>query len=459
MLNLSRLVSAEGNEHAVRIVAAADSETAWEIMDDQGVSTGVATKALVSVMEEALTTGVSWKYVVLRICEMVNAQFPEQHPQAEGPYDRVVFSQDQKDFAAFPVREEDGEVTLQAGRTSLVREGNQYTIMPLGSHEVVFSKIITTATVRQVSGFRSILQLRENIHLPEEGALAFLSHEALYQWPIALSDELRSCMDEFAKSPFIRPSDEQESTEEIARICKEEKAICLYNGVSEKCLRIASVSFDDSESVTVALREVWKEAEVLAGSYHLLALKASPGELLHHGLRITFNVDKEEQDLPLDGSGIVQVGDRAIITLRNNGDAVIYVSVFDINARGKISLLSTSWPKGIRLEPQENYELGVNKLSNQRRGLKMSWPKGFPADVKGPIPESLICMVTSVPVDLRALELQRRGQKRSDPSQLEKLAYQLSYGQGRDMDPEDRTILWDKVRVPFLLQGEVPSSR
>lgn len=204
-----------------------------------------------------------------------------------------------------------------------------------------------------------------------------------------------------------------------------------------------------------ALKEVRKQAEVLAGSYHLLALKTSPTEVLHHSLQITFN--KEDQDLPLDGSGIVHVGDRVIITLHNHGDCEIYVSVFDINASGKITLVSTSWPRGICIEPKGKYELGVNNFSIQRRRLKMSWPKGFPADVEGPIPESFICMVTSKPVDLRALELQRRGRLRNDPSQLEKPAYQLSYGQGRDMDTEDegQTILWDKVRVPFLLQREV----
>ncbi|KUL82056.1 hypothetical protein ZTR_10676 [Talaromyces verruculosus] len=455
ILDLPQLTDVEGNDHAVRIVAAADSETAWEIMDDQGVSTGVATKALVSVMDEALSNGVSWKYAVMRMSEMVNAQCPEQHPHAEGPYDRVIFSQDQKDFAALVVQEENGEVVLQGGRASLVREGNQYTIMPRHSHEIIDSELITTATVRQVTGFRSILQLHDDVHLPKDGALAFLSHEALYQWPIALAGDLHSYTEIFEKSRFIRPSDGQERTEEIAQIYQEGKTICLDRGVGEKRLRIASVGFDDSDSMAAALKEVRKQAEVLAGSYHLLALQTSPTEVLHHSLQITFN--KEDQDLPLDGSGIVHVGDRVIITLHNHGDCEICVSVFDINASGKITLVSTSWPRGICLEPNGKYELGVNNFSNQRRGLKMSWPKGFPTDVEGPIPESFICMVTSKPVDLRALELQRRGQLRNDPSQLEKLAYQLSYGQGRDMDTEDegQTILWDKVRVPFLLQREV----
>jgi hypothetical protein len=44
MLGLSKLVSAEGIEHAVRIVAAADSETAWETIDDLGVSAALPPK-------------------------------------------------------------------------------------------------------------------------------------------------------------------------------------------------------------------------------------------------------------------------------------------------------------------------------------------------------------------------------------------------------------------------------
>ena len=256
ILDVSQLVDVEGNDHAVRIVAAADSETAWEIMDDQGVSTGVATKALVSVMDEALSADVSWKYAVMRMSEMVNAQCPEQHPHAEGPYDRVIFSQDKKEFAALVVQEENGEVVLQGGRASLVREGNQYTIMPFRSHEVIADELITTATVRQVSGFRSILQLRDNVHLPEEGALAFLSHEALYQWPIALADDLRSYAEIFEISRFIRPSDGQEHTEEIAQIYQEGKTICLDSAGGEKRLRIAAVGFDDSDSMAAALKQV-----------------------------------------------------------------------------------------------------------------------------------------------------------------------------------------------------------
>ncbi|KUL81418.1 hypothetical protein ZTR_09658 [Talaromyces verruculosus] len=463
ILDLSQLIDVEGNDHAVRIVAAADSETAWEIMDDQDVSTGVATKALVSVMDEALSTGVSWKYAVMRMSEMVNAQCPEQHPHAEGPYDRVIFSQDQKDFAALVVQEENGEVVLQGGRASLVREGNRYTIMPLHSHEIIDSELITTATVRQVTGFRSILQLHDDVHLPKEGALAFLSHEALYQWPIALAEDLHSHTEIFETSRFIRPSDGKERTEGIAHIYKEGKTICLDSGVGEKRLRIASVGFDDSDSMTDALTQVRNQTDVLARGCHLLALKAKSDELLPHDLRVTFEVNKEDQGLPLDGSGVVQVGDRAIITLHNHGDSEVYVSVFDINAVGRISHLSRSSPWGRRIRPQEKYELGVNDLSKQRRGLEMSWPKGFPADVNQPIPESFICMITSEPVDLRDLSRERRGERRSDPSQLEKLAYQLTYGQGRDCagEREDRSIQWDAVRVPFLLQkdvGQVPDS-
>jgi hypothetical protein len=329
--------------------------------------------------------------------------------------------------------------------------------MPLDSHEVISSKIIATAKVIQVTGFRSILQLHDNCRLPEEGALAYLSHEALYRWPIALTDDLHFYTDIFENSRFIRPSDGQEPTKEIARICKEGETICLYDGVAEKYSRkIASLRFHDSQSMEDVLREARTQTEALARGYHLLALKAKPDELLSHDLRITFNVDKKSQELPLDGSGSVQVGDHVIITLLNNGDSVIYVSVFDINAAGKITHLSRSWPRGIRIQPHERYELGVNSYSNKRRGMKISWPKGFPADVEEPIPESFICMITNEPVDLRDFSRERRGERRSDPSQLEKLAYQLTYGQGRDCagEDEDLSIQWDRVRVPFLLYNE-----
>src|SRR5437016_93028 len=97
----------------------------------------------------------------MRMCEMVIARFPDQHPHAEGPYDRVIFSQEKKDFAAFLMREENGEDVLQGSRAFPVPEDNQYLIMPSGSHEVILKEVIITATVRQVGGFRTILQLRD----------------------------------------------------------------------------------------------------------------------------------------------------------------------------------------------------------------------------------------------------------------------------------------------------------
>lgn len=96
-------------------------------------------------------------------------------------------------------------------------------------------------------------------------------------------------------------------------------------------------------------------------------------------------------------------------------------SVFDINTVETIHQISLWAPLGIHLNPQDTYQLGANNLSPSH-GLKLTWPKDCPEDVKKPIPESFICIVTGEPVDLRDFSLQRHGERRK-PSQLEKFAY------------------------------------
>lgn len=43
--------------------------------------------------------------------------------------------------------------------------------------------------------------------------------------------------------------------------------------------------------------------------------------------------------------------DHVYILLKNNGAAIVYVSVFDMNVAGKISLISKGSTRGIELPP------------------------------------------------------------------------------------------------------------
>ncbi|UKZ81815.1 hypothetical protein TrVFT333_009589 [Trichoderma virens FT-333] len=99
----------ERNKLAVRVVAAADSETSWEYVDEYGRSGGALTKALVPILDQALKANASWKDVIARVCEQVNCRFPRQNPQAEGPHMRLIFSMIATDSSPINATEEDGD--------------------------------------------------------------------------------------------------------------------------------------------------------------------------------------------------------------------------------------------------------------------------------------------------------------------------------------------------------------
>lgn len=82
----------ENSQDAVKIFAAADSETAWEYVDEQGQYVGAFTEALVSTLDEALTAEMSWEEALLGIRKRLNVKFPEQNPWAVGPCTRRIFS-------------------------------------------------------------------------------------------------------------------------------------------------------------------------------------------------------------------------------------------------------------------------------------------------------------------------------------------------------------------------------
>ncbi|KAL5090695.1 hypothetical protein Trisim1_004004 [Trichoderma cf. simile WF8] len=463
-LDILRYATLEGNQHAVRMIAAADTETAWEYSDeDQKV--GAFTKALVPAIKDALTTGgVSWKNVLMRVREQVNCEFPNQHPQAEGPYERLIFSEHVKETSALPVvEEEDGEVVITAGRVAGIRERNTYVLMPHGSTEICERTKLGEATVESVTAFRAVLKVPSDFRSlrtsGEEGelvgALAFLKTEFPYQWPIAFSDELEPFKEPLVTSKFIRPEGVGDNKFVIAHICKEKNRICVYNSSHVKC---ASFEFQSIDQIPDRVRDAVGYAEHFSRAEHLFALKASSAELLEHELYITFCSTSQKHEIPLDGSGEIEVGDGANLTLHNKGRRDIFVSVFNVNVAGRIFHLSRSSPEGIRLPADERYTLGQRQHTEEKPGLRMSWPKVLSENVEGPIPESFVFIVTSKPVDMRHFAAKRQGRVRGDASQLERLAYHIAFAEGRDCDGEREIcdIKWDIVRLPFSLRRAKP---
>ncbi|EHK16147.1 uncharacterized protein TRIVIDRAFT_206799 [Trichoderma virens Gv29-8] len=365
----------ERNKLAVRVVAAADSETSWEYVDEHGRSGGALTKALVPILDQALKANASWKDVIARVCEQVNCRFPRQNPQAEGPHIRLIFSTATTNSSPINVTEEDGD--------SFIR------------------------------------------------------------WPAAFPNELEPFMGRLVESRFLKPIEKENDPIVFAHIRKCENSICVYNASEFK---YGSFIFESKGRMQDSVERAIELAERFARANRIFTLRASNEEMLEHELHVNLlNVSNSTRGhpIPLDGTGEIAVGDKVYVDLSNPGAKPIFVTVFKISVVGEVVHLSRKSPYGIRLLPsQERYEhtLEQRPCSSKRLDAYMTWPKGLPKDLQGPIPESFVCIVTDRPTDLRDLALQRpENRSGSASSLLEKRAYQLAYGESRGISAEDHS--------------------
>lgn len=455
-LDLSNVASVEGNPDVVRIVACADLETAWEYKNDQSEHCGVVTEALVAVLGRTLSsdTDLTWRNVMMRVSELVATRFPDQHPHVEGPDNRVLFSLKTKSFTAIPVRVEGDEVVLKAGRIAGVREKNQYIIMPPGSSEALKSQMIGTGSVSTTTDFESCLNIDSGIdmkRIAETGTCAYPTKEYHCPFPITVSEDLKA-HPRLRDCHLIRPISLDQNEIPFAHIHTTEEAIILSNASQQVCASFNIGQFGREEAVEKAIQQ----AECMSRAGHLLNLKASGAESLDDKVKVTFRSVSRGENLALDGTTDITSGDRIALELENESHETVYVSVFSVNVAGKVSLVSAGSPMGITLRPegpQKRYVLGQLQHGLTIKGLEMTWPKNLPAIPQQFVPEYLVCIVTSASVDLRCLEsYSRGGGLRGDPSQLEKLAYELSYGQGRDCAIEGIPVIrWDLISIPFRL--------
>ncbi|KAL2833767.1 caspase domain-containing protein [Aspergillus cavernicola] len=423
-----------GNQNAVRIMATAATETAWEYENAHGEWTGALTDALARALEEAQNTpsgyGVSWRTTLLRVCELVNHNFPQQHPVAEGPDVRLLFSTAERTPGWLQLRIEQGEGVLQGGRVAGVCEGNVYCIMPSGHESLDYRLALGTATVTNITGFYARVELQpvSLSNLPDQSALAFIQKEALPRWPVVVPSSLDILREKIAESKFLRPCNPGEANEALAEVRHDgdQVVLCTKYGVE-----IASQSIPGEISSADAYSAIATAATQLARAQHLLTLQYLSDETrLGHSVDITIGlVDKGKpgERFQQDGNDTVVENDRLYISLDNNGADTVYLSVFDINVAGMVTLISENSSSGIELKPGRSSILGKGEF--RLEGLKLSWPKGVAKSQE--VHEQLVLILTNRAVDLRQLK---------DP----------------ESDRNAASILYDVVHVPFSLTPQDP---
>lgn len=188
---------------------------------------------------------------------------------------------------------------------------------------------------------------------------------------------------------------------------------------------------------TYTLEKAVKSAEKLARTQHLLSLKCeTQQEKLAHKLHVELGLMKDGargRVILRTGRDLVPEGSYVYIHLHNlDQESKIFVSVFDLQIDGKISLVSSLSLTGIELVPNDHYT--IEKYGGKSNGLAVQWPNGVPK--LQPVEETLILVISNESADLQYLETPE-GQKNavgrtvSQRSKLESVFHSLAYGDSK----------------------------
>lgn len=444
---------------AVRLVAAAPSETAWEVRGKDGQWMGSFTAALSHILSETHSRRLPWRTSILRVQDLVQAQFPFQHSRAEGPHTRIHFSLEEATSDAIHLKVESGQPVLQAGRVAHVSEGDMYAVTCLDNERFSKERQIAVCNIINVHAFQSEGRLYFTTsspvqEVPSEGALAFLLQSAHYQWPIAAPPSMLQLISpKVHESRFIRLMGENEQGSPLVSVYHRESFI----GIQSQDGMQLTTRYLNSESPT-QMEDVYKavvaDADRLACAQNLLGLQiGNADEVFSHHVEASVGLVENSQPkeaFTQPGCDNLYEDQKIYISLRNDGTTTAYVNILHINVQGKISLISKSSRFGIELPPQRSHWLRKLPLG-VLEGLQVSWPADLPRT--RPIDEHLLLFITSSPVDLRAISDPHVIPQRTAVSKLQRTLYQLCQGERRNLmdDDEPGQTVYDIIHIPLTV--------
>jgi hypothetical protein len=447
--DLPELDHPEGNPKAVRIAAADTKEFAFEYKIGEDKWIGAMTEAFVQALRESKGQEVSWRTTLVRVRELLGVRFPQQHPHVEGPYSRLHFSLRTIEESSLQVRRVDNIAYIMGGRLREVYEGHIYSIQRTGSKEYNSELEIEKATVLKVAGLDiAKTTWHPGEAWPEDGAVAFLEKLSLHRWLAVIPEELpanlASFQDRINGSKYLRLRAIGETDIPLVRFQYSMENLTLTlsdkDGVSITSLQIPNSELPlPKETFDIIV----DDAEQIARSQHLLNLTCLDSKFsIKDEIEIKVGIAENEisaRELEMDGTARVKDGDRIYISLHNHGKERVYVSVYNINVSGKISLVSTFSPSGIGLDENESYTIGEDQRFGGLTGISVSWPRYI--QKLQPVTESLVFIRTDSPVDLTYLQgTAGKSGSRTAFSELEQLADSISSGSTRDIGGETTSL-------------------
>lgn len=445
-----------GNRHAVRVVACAPWESAYEYTNRDGVRTGLFTESLRVALDEAGELPVNWVTVLRQVRARVARTTTGQRPEAEGSAKRLLFDVREVDQAGvLPVTSAGANrVAIPGGRLLGLAIRDEFVLMPAGAAEVSAATQIGIAVVDEVTSIAATAAVTfqpGQVEVPvgtqaHPVRIGGRRHPVAVRGAGAIADLMRAAV---AAAPQLRLGDVDDQF--LLAEVKIGRLLQVRDGGGP----LHAPRPADEAGVRTAVEDLAR----LARAATVRALEPDVAELLTEPFTVEWGrvVDGERRPLRPTAE-LVPNGEPVYLRLRNDSERNLFFHVFDIGVAGRIELITASDQAGLRLEPHQETVLGANQ-AGALDGLNLHWPAELPAD--GPRAESLLVIVTAAPQELSVLRQEGVGgqpaaQTRSllsHGSTLEQLLTQVAVGGMRDLTATRRTatVRYAVRHLDFLL--------
>jgi len=399
-----RAAYVESNPRAVRLVACASEQLAYEVCRDDGLAGGLLTKALAEVLA-ASSPDATWQGIAYLVSARVVEYHAAQVPELHGPLGRTIFTTEHVSHTGIlALIEHDGEPHLSGGSLHGVTLGSRYLLMPPNANRPHRDCAISEAHVLAVDNDRARVVLEScDDDAPPLGTRAFLYDPKVARHQVHLEippGALRKTIEAaFASSSRVEGASDTPRPFATLALKGECVEIIDRDGHQAHTPWPASHSTNWSTENCPPLNvldQLARVDEFLNQPEPTEASKLLPLPTLKWG---TVGEGGTEL-LPLTGAQ-VREGDKIFLRIRSHSAVPVFVNVLGVGISRSIRLLTASQPSGIRLQSQQTYTLGSG-FAGQLVGVALRWSDEVPRDAAQPM--HLLLIVSDRPVDLRSLE-------------------------------------------------------
>ncbi|HET9168744.1 MAG TPA: caspase family protein [Actinospica sp.] len=380
-----------GNRHAVRIVACEPEQSAFEYLGVDGETIGVLTESLAIALREAGSARVSWATVLGRVRRRVLDLSPFQRPEVEGPALRFLFDVAEDDAGPLtPLAAlDDGRAGVPCGALLDAQVGDIFKIDGVGA-----------LRIDRMNGFTAegSVAFDPGVTALPPGAKA-RRVKSRASMPVLVPDRLHDAID---AAPGLRAARPDEPWYAAIRTGTQDE-LTIHDRIGPLPGRYAADA--------AGIAEVRRGLEALARVRGLRALAAGSAQTLGAKISVEWGTVHEGVRTPLPASGAtVHAGDRVYLSIRNDSEDTVYLSLVDLGITGGVAVLTYDSPSGRALDPGREHVFGFDGRS-VLPGIRVGWPDGL--DPAQPRPETVLLLVTEQRQDISMLT--QRGVDGADP--------------------------------------------